>query len=425
MAPRAPRGRSSASVRSGVIASPVAVSTPLVANSSTRLGALASLGPQHGLALGVVPGRELAAHQLLAARIAAGAVVEQRLRVLGGRGPRLGTGVAGSEAEGTTITPSVGSPGANRFPSSASRPVERRQRGVDPVGRAQLVGAHALGCAARPSRHACFRAPLGASPPARTTALACGKTSMRLALRAARAVGGEPGLRRLGEHLEPHLHPVEERGCPRRARALGVLNDWMLRAASSRSVRRDRPDAAQRGRGIDRDHVGPEVADQALGDVSGPERARTTCSGTRPLVQQDQIESLADPDVDAQGPHGRSALALPTVGQEVQQVAPGQHAEHLALLGDQDGRARAPARRTPTRSGGPTPPWRSVGPSPRRRRPAGRRDRGTRAPATRGRGSSPRTTSRRHPRREPPAPGRCRAPAGRRRPGEPSRGRPR
>ena len=180
----------------------------------------------------------------------------------------------------------------------------------------------------------------------------------------------------------------------------------MLSAASSRSVRRDRPDAAHRG--------GESIAmtsgrrSRIRRSTSGTRTCETTCSGHAALVQQHEVESLADPDVDPERTH-RQRWALPTVGEEVQQVAPGQHAEHLARLGDQHG---GPVLQLGERRLDRVVPLHHRdrrAPSPRRRRPAGRRDRGRPAPAARGRGSNPRTASRRHPPRARPAPGRCRA----------------
>ena len=289
------------------------------------------------------------------------------------------------------MTPSVGSPGANRFPSSASSPVSAASAASTLSGEdSSSVRTPWLRSTA--VRHAYFFVPLGASHPASTTALACGKTSSALPFGLPAAYVGNPASAAWANTSNPTcIHPKKRLRSP--CSLLGVLNDWMLSEASSRSVRRDRPDAA---------HFGGESIAMTSGRRSrirrplGTRHVRGHLQRHQAFVQEHQIESFADPDVDPQGPHRPRSLDLATVGQEVQQVAPGQHAEHLARLGDQDGRPVLHLGERRLDRAGPTPRRGSVGPSLRRRRPAARRDRGRPAPAARGRGSTRRTPSRRH-----------------------------
>ena len=135
-----------------------------------------------------------------------------------GRGrATAGTGVAGQRGRRAPRSrPRVGSPGANRFPSSASSPVSAASAASTRSGEVELVGPHALGPQHGRSPRVLRRALRAPGTPARTTALACGKTSSALPFGLPAAYVGEPGVRRLGEHLEPHLHPREEAVAVRR-----------------------------------------------------------------------------------------------------------------------------------------------------------------------------------------------------------------
>ena len=178
----------------------------------------------------------------------------------------------------------------------------------------------------------------GRAPPPSTTALAWGNTSMALPFGLPARVRGEPCLRRLREDLEPHLHPVEERvplPCvgARGVERLDVERRELALGAPGPSGRRPAR------RGVDRDHVGAQLVRSPL-----RRRARAhgndTCSGTSRSSSRTRSSPLSTPDVDAQRPHAvATGWALPAVGQEVQQVAARQHAEHLAGLRDEHGRA--------------------------------------------------------------------------------------
>ena len=216
---------------------------------------------------------------------------------------------------------------------------ERRKRRVDPVGGGQLVGPHALGAQHRGSPRVLLRAlrRAGLRPgPPRSRA---GRPRAPCPRGLPAAYVGEPG--RPPPARRPRTRPASTRrsGCRSPCASLGVLNDWMLSEASSRSVRRDRPVAA---------HCGGESIATTSGrrsrirrSTSGTRTCENTCRGTRRSSRSTRSSPLPTP-TSIPSERTPSALGLPPVGEEVQQVAPGQHAEHLALPWRRARRARAP-----------------------------------------------------------------------------------
>ena len=171
------------------------------------------------------------------------------------------------------MTPSFGSPGANRLPLERQQAGQRAERGVDPVGRRQLVGRDALR-----AQHA--RAPVLLPRPFRRQApgqhrRARVREDLHRGRRRGRrpvpleAVGG-----RDGEHLEAHLHPRVERDAGPSGRRR-VAKAWRLQVARSRSVRRERPLAAHAG------GASIAITSAAASSISGPSRSTEILDATR------------------------------------------------------------------------------------------------------------------------------------------------
>ena len=234
---------------------------------------------------------------------------------------------------------------------------ERGERRVDPVDRGQLVGAHALrvqdALAPRALRDAFRRQAARQHDGRRVREDLHGAPSRRAA-----AVRREPALVRRAEDLEPDLHPREERvaasvGLRRGVERLDVARRELSLGPAGTSAGRP-----PRGR-VDRHDVGVELVDQRadlLGAGVRPNRQRDPS-----LVHQDEVQAFRDADVDPERSHGRVRASVAG--------APGSPADRSwsrrrapAPPSSRAPRARARARRTPTRSGRRTRPWGSAGP---------------------------------------------------------------
>ena len=143
-------------------------------------------------------------------------------------------------------------------------------------------------------------------------------------------IAREPCPGRRPEHPETDLHPLVERVALAPATPLGVSNaaDVELRerplrqpgAAASAPI-----PAVRRSRS-----TSGAISSISPGDPLDPTFG-TTRDGYASLVEQHQVESLADADVDPQRAHGRT-LRPALASEELQQVAPGQDAQRLARL---------------------------------------------------------------------------------------------
>ena len=271
-----------------------------------------------------------------------------------------------------------------------------------------------------PSRHALFPIPLGRRNPRQHRGARRVGRPPSPSLGVAGRVAREPRPRGRPEHAEADLHPLVERmPLPRAARGRGEACGCCA-PRGSRSVSRDRPSAGPRRGRVDRDHVGRQLLDQPGETVEAD--PRHDAQRDAPLVEQHEIEALADADVDPQRAHGRR-LRPALASEELEEVAPGQDAERLARPWSRRGPRCVRARERHLDRRVPLHHRDRRAPSPRRRRTGARPDRGTPAPAARGRGSTRRTATRRSTPRGRPAPARSRAPAGSRRPGAPCRAR--
>ena len=197
------------------------------------------------------------------------------------------------------MTPSCGSPGANRLPSRAISPVRAARaassRSIDVSSSVRTPWARRTR-----SRHTRFETPFGGSVPVSTTVVACGKTSMARPFGDPAPYVGKPCSFATRKTSNPTSIHSKNR-LPRPWVSDGVLNDWMLHDASSRSVRRERPVAAHRG--------GESIATTSgwnssmNAPISAGSHVRAHRERDASLVHQDEVESLPDADVDTDRSH--------------------------------------------------------------------------------------------------------------------------